>query len=148
MKLALITGGAGFIGSHLSQKLLAEGGRVRVLDSLDPFYDPALKRRNLEMLQELGGDRFEFLEGDLRDEDACKRAVAGVDVVVHLAALAGVRPSLQDPVRYMDVNVRGTQILLQQIHDPKVRFVFGSSSSVYGGNKGCATPGTTCTATR
>tara|TARA_R110002073_G_scaffold252312_1_gene414881 strand:+ start:1198 stop:2163 length:966 start_codon:yes stop_codon:yes gene_type:complete len=135
MKLALITGGAGFIGSHLSQKLLAEGGRVRVLDSLDPFYDPALKRRNLEMLQELGGDRFEFLEGDLRDEDACKRAVAGVDVVVHLAALAGVRPSLQDPVRYMDVNVRGTQILLQQIHDPKVRFVFGSSSSVYGGNK-------------
>lgn len=135
MTLALITGGAGFIGSHLAQKLLTEGGRVRVLDSLDPFYDPALKRRNLEMLQELGGDRFEFVEGDLRDEAACKRAVEGVECVVHLAALAGVRPSLQDPVRYMDVNVRGTQILLQQITDKNVRFVFGSSSSVYGGNK-------------
>lgn len=135
MTLALITGGAGFIGSHLSHKLLSEGMRVRVLDSLDPFYDPALKRRNLEMLQELGGDRFEFLEGDLRDEHACQRAVQGIDCVVHLAALAGVRPSLQDPVRYMDVNVRGTQILLQQITDKNVRVVFGSSSSVYGGNK-------------
>lgn len=135
MTLVLITGGAGFIGSHLSQKLLSEGMQVRVLDSLDPFYDPALKRRHLEMLQELGGDRFEFLEGDLRDEQACKRAVQDVDCVVHLAALAGVRPSLQDPVRYMDVNVRGTQVLLQQITDKNVRVVFGSSSSVYGGNK-------------
>jgi UDP-glucuronate 4-epimerase len=135
MTLALITGGAGFIGSHLSQKLLSEGQRVRVLDSLDPFYDPALKQRNLETLRQLGGDRFEFLEGDLLDGDACKRAVQGVDCVVHLAALAGVRPSLQDPVRYMDVNVKGTQILLQQITDKNVRFVFGSSSSVYGGNK-------------
>jgi UDP-glucuronate 4-epimerase len=135
MTLALITGGAGFIGSHLAQKLLSEGWHVRVLDSLDPFYDPALKVRNLETLRELGGDRFEFLEGDLLDGDACKRAVRGVDCVVHLAALAGVRPSLQDPVRYMDINVKGTQILLQQITDKNVRFVFGSSSSVYGGNK-------------
>lgn len=135
MTLALITGGAGFIGSHLAHKLLAEGGRVRVLDSLDPFYDPALKRRNLKGLAELGRDRFEFVEGDIRDAKACKRAVAGAGVVVHLAALAGVRPSLQDPVRYMDVNVVGTQTLLQQIEDPETRFVFGGSSSVYGGNK-------------
>lgn len=135
MTLALITGGAGFIGSHLAHKLLLEGERVRVLDSLDPFYDPALKHRNLEELSRVGGDRFEFLEGDLRDVEACKRAVAGVDCVVHLAALAGVRPSLQDPARYMDVNVTGTQRLLEQISDPSVRFVFGSSSSVYGGNK-------------
>lgn len=135
MTLALITGGAGFIGSHLAHKLLAEGGRVRVLDSLDPFYDPALKRRNLEGLAELGGDRFEFVKGDIRDAQAGKRAVAGANTVVHLAALAGVRPSLQDPVRYMDVNVAGTQALLQQIEDPETRFVFGSSSSVYGGNK-------------
>ena len=82
MTLALITGGAGFIGSHLAHKLLLEGERVRVLDSLAPFYDPALKHRNLEELSRVGGDRFEFLEGDLRDVEACKRAVAGVDCVV------------------------------------------------------------------
>jgi len=135
MTLALITGGAGFIGSHLVHRLLGEGRRVRVLDSLDPFYDPGLKRRNLEELSDLGGDRFEFLEGDLRDVAACKQAVEGASCVVHLAALAGVRPSLQDPARYMDVNVTGTQRLLEAITDPSVRFVFGSSSSVYGGNK-------------
>ncbi|MCB9878700.1 MAG: SDR family NAD(P)-dependent oxidoreductase [Planctomycetes bacterium] len=134
MTLVTITGGAGFIGSHLAQRLLGEGSTVRVLDSLDPFYDPALKRRNLAELAAAGGDRFEFLEGDLRDAAACRAAVDGADAVVHLAALAGVRPSLRDPVRYMDVNVTGTQLLLQQIESPQTRFVFGSSSSVYGGN--------------
>ena len=135
MNQVTITGGAGFIGSHLAQRLLGEGLRVRVLDNLDPFYDPAIKHRNLELLSTQGGDRFSFLEGDLRDSDACRRSVDGADVVVHLAALAGVRPSLNDPARYMDVNVRGTQMLLNEITDPATRFVFGSSSSVYGGNK-------------
>jgi len=135
MQQVLITGGAGFIGSHLARRLLAEGARVRVLDNLDPFYDPALKRRSLKELAASGGERFTFQEGDLRDAEACRAAVEGADVVVHLAALAGVRPSLQDPARYMDVNVKGTQILLNQIEDPDVRVVFGSSSSVYGGNK-------------
>ena len=133
MRSVLITGGAGFIGSHLGQRLLAAGDRVRVLDSLDPFYDVALKRRNLDDLTAAGDGRFEFLQGDIRDAGACRRAVAGVDTVVHLAALAGVRPSIQDPIRYMDVNVTGTQRLLQEV--PKgVPVVFGSSSSVYGGN--------------
>ena len=135
MKNVLITGGAGFIGSHLAERLLAEGLHVRVLDNLDPFYAPALKHRHLDLLREAGGARFSFLEGDLRDAASCRAAVAGADVVVHLAALAGVRPSLEDPVRYMDVNVRGTQLLLEQIEEPSVRVVFGSSSSVYGGNK-------------
>lgn len=135
MTRVLITGGAGFIGSHLAQRLLSEGSSVRVLDSLDPFYDPAIKHRNLDLLREAGGDRFAFLEGDLRDAATCRQAIEGCDTIVHLAALAGVRPSLQDPVRYMDVNVTGTQLLLNQIQDPSVRFVFGSSSSVYGGNK-------------
>ncbi len=134
MRSVLITGGAGFIGSHLGQRLLAAGDRVRVLDSLDPFYDVALKRRNLDDLTAAGDGRFEFLQGDIRDAGACRRAVAGVDTVVHLAALAGVRPSIQDPVRYMDVNVTGTQVLLQQIENRTTRVVFGSSSSVYGGN--------------
>lgn len=132
--LVLITGGAGFIGSHLAERLLHEGQTVRVLDNLDPFYDPELKRRNLAKLAERGGARFTFLEGDLRDPAACRAAVAGCSAVVHLAALAGVRPSIQDPVRYMDVNVTGTQVLLQQLADREVHFVFGSSSSVYGGN--------------
>ena len=135
MKNVLITGGAGFIGSHLAQRVLVEGLHVKVLDNLDPYYAPELKLRNLELLRDVGGSRFAFVEGDLRDVGSCREAVAGVDVVVHLAALAGVRPSLQDPVRYMDVNVRGTQLLLEQIDDPSVRFVFGSSSSVYGGNE-------------
>ncbi|MBL9079027.1 MAG: SDR family NAD(P)-dependent oxidoreductase [Planctomycetes bacterium] len=135
MRSVLITGGAGFIGSHLGQRLLAAGDRVRVLDNLDPFYDVAAKRRNLDELAAAGRDRFTFVEGDIRDDAANRAALAGADVVVHLAALAGVRPSIQDPVRYMDVNVTGTQRLLQQIEDRAVRFVFGSSSSVYGGNQ-------------
>jgi UDP-glucuronate 4-epimerase len=130
----LITGGAGFIGSHLGSRLLQAGRRVRVLDNLDPFYDVAKKRRNLADLAALGQGRFELVEGDIRDKDTCRRAMRDVDVVVHLAALAGVRPSIQDPVRYMDVNVTGTQVLLQQIDSKDTVFVFGSSSSVYGGN--------------
>lgn len=134
METFLITGGAGFIGSHLGSRLLQAGVRVRVLDNLDPFYDPALKRRNLGELAAVGGSAFEFLEGDLRDAEACREAVRGCDAVVHLAALAGVRPSIQDPVRYCEVNVTGTQVLLQAIDSRTVPFVFGSSSSVYGGN--------------
>ena len=129
----LVTGGAGFIGSHVAGALLRRGDRVRVLDNLDPFYDVALKRRNLEQLRAQRG-AFEFQLGDLRDAGACARACAGADQVVHLAARAGVRPSIADPVRYMDVNVSGTQRLLQHV-GPGVPFVFGSSSSVYGGNR-------------
>lgn len=134
MSLVLITGGAGFIGSHLAVRLLGAGHDVRVLDSLDPFYDVGIKRANLELAAAVGGARFTFQQGDLRDRDACRRAVAGAQIVVHLAALAGVRPSIEDPVRYMDVNVTGTQMLLEQIDDRDTAVVFGSSSSVYGGN--------------
>jgi UDP-glucuronate 4-epimerase len=134
VSLVLITGGAGFIGSHLAVRLLGAGHDVRVLDSLDPFYDVGIKRANLELAAAAGGPRFTFQQGDLRDRDACRRAVAGAQIVVHLAALAGVRPSIQDPVRYMDVNVTGTQMLLEQIDDRDTALVFGSSSSVYGGN--------------
>ena len=133
--LVLVTGGAGFIGAHVAARLLARGSAVRVLDNLDPYYDAALKRRNLERLTAAGGQRFECVEGDLRDPAACARAAEGAAAVIHLAALAGVRPSILDPVRYMDVNVTGTQVLLQSLHDrPRVPIVFGSSSSVYGGN--------------
>ncbi|MCA8956734.1 MAG: SDR family NAD(P)-dependent oxidoreductase [Planctomycetes bacterium] len=138
MRRVLITGGAGFIGTHLATRLLDAGDSVVVLDCFDPFYDPAIKRRNVAGLRARGGDRFELLEGDIREPEACRAAVEDVDGVMHLAALAGVRPSLEDPVRYMDVNVRGTQVLLNAVRDAAarkpIRFLFGSSSSVYGGN--------------
>lgn len=130
----LVTGGAGFIGSHLSQALLARGDEVTILDNLNDYYDPALKRGNLE---ELGSD-VEFVEGDIRDE----KLIAGLfergrfDKVVHLAAMAGVRPSLENPLLYEDVNVRGTLVLLQEIvKRGGVPLVFASSSSVYGSNE-------------
>ena len=135
MSVILVTGGAGFVGHHVAAALLARGDTVRVLDNLDPFYDPALKRHNLERLEAAAGGRLEFVEGDLRDPDACRRAAAGIDATVHLAALAGVRPSILDPARYLDVNVVGTQRLLDALAETKGRpLVFGSSSSVYGGN--------------
>lgn len=132
MARILVTGGAGFIGSHLGERLLARGDSVLAIDNLDPFYDPQRKRENLELLRKVGGARFAFAEADIRDARACREALRSIDGVVHLAALAGVRPSIADPVRYMDVNVTGTQILLQQIDSASTPFVFGSSSSVYG----------------
>ena len=129
----LITGGAGFIGSQVAAALLQQRRPVRILDSLDPFYDVTIKRRNVESLRERFAE-VEFHHGDIRDDRACARACSGVGGVIHLAALAGVRPSIQDPVRYMDVNVTGTQRLLRHVASG-VPFVFGSSSSIYGGNE-------------
>ncbi len=135
MSHILLTGGAGFIGSHLAHALLARGDSVAVLDNLDPFYDVEIKRRNLAMLEDAGGESFSFREGDIRDAKTCEECVENVDGVIHLAALAGVRPSIEDPVRYMEVNVAGTQSLLEALRGhPGVPFVFGSSSSVYGGS--------------
>ena len=134
----LVTGGAGFIGGHVVERLLAAERSVRVLDNLDPYYDPAIKRRTLEHLRARGGSRFEFTEGDIRDPETCARALADVGVVIHLAALAGVRPSIAEPVRFADVNVTGTQVLLDVLAHTApghARLVFASSSSVYGGNR-------------
>ena len=133
MARILVTGGAGFIGSHLVEKLLARGDEVVVIDNFNDFYDPAIKRQNAA---ELTG--AEIVEADIRDEAAVAKIFAGkkLDVVVHLAAMAGVRPSLLDPLHYQDVNIRGTLILLEQIRKSEgTRFVFASSSSVYGANE-------------
>jgi len=130
---ALVTGGAGFIGSHLVDRLLSEGGwHVTVLDSFDPFYDPALKERNVA--PHLDRDDYRLVRADLRDPDALARSLpGGYDVIVHLAARAGVRPSLEDPVGYQQVNVMGTQHLLELAKRWGTKqFVFASSSSVYG----------------
>ena len=136
----LVTGGAGFIGSHLTRRLLARGNRVTVLDDFNDFYDPARKRENVAPLLEDEEFRedYRLVEGDIRDAELVDRLFAegGFDAVVHLAARAGVRPSLSEPILYEDVNCIGTLRLLEAArrHGPKT-FLFGSSSSVYGINE-------------
>ena len=130
MARILVTGGAGFIGSHVCEALLARGDELVVLDDFDDFYDPALKRRNAALLT---GARI--VEGDIRDRKLLAQLFAEgrFDAVIHLAARAGVRPSLVDPLLYEDVNVRGTLALLEELKTrPRTRWVFASSSSVYG----------------
>ena len=135
MSKILVTGGAGFIGSHVCERLLARGDAVVVLDNFNDFYDPAIKRENAKQVSAAGG---ELVEGDLRDAELIASLFEqhGFDGVIHLAAMAGVRPSLQDPLHYQDVNVRGTMILLEELRKrPETRFVCASSSSVYGKNE-------------
>jgi UDP-glucuronate 4-epimerase len=132
VRTILVTGGAGFLGSHLAEALLERGDEVAVLDNFDPFYDPSFKRENVSPF--LSHPRFRLWEGDLRDGEGVGEFVEAVrpDAVVHLAALAGVRPSIEDPARYADVNVVGTVRLLEALRGRPVPLVFGSSSSVYG----------------
>jgi UDP-glucuronate 4-epimerase len=129
----LVTGGCGFIGSNLCQRLLDRGERVVCVDNFDPFYDPAFKRRTAEALGRSPG--FRLVEADIRDVEGLAAALAGeqIGVVVHLAARAGVRPSIEGPLLYTQVNVEGTVAMLELARRLGVRsFVFGSSSSVYG----------------
>lgn len=131
---ALVTGGAGFIGSHLVDRLLAEGWRVTVVDNFDPFYDPAIKERNVA--EHLRNQRYTLYRLDIRDLEGLRRKLTDTyDVIVHLAAKAGVRPSIQDPVTYQEVNVAGTQNVLEFAKERGIKqFVFASSASVYGVN--------------
>ncbi len=132
---ALVTGAAGFIGSHLAEHLLHQGWRVIGLDNFCDFYDPATKRRNLE--HAATNDRFTLLQADIRDRQAVFNAFVThqPQTVIHLAAMAGVRPSIENPLLYTQVNLDGTVNLLDAAvaHDCQ-RFIFGSSSSVYGNN--------------
>lgn len=131
---ALVTGGAGFIGSHLVDRLLAEGWRVTVVDNFDPFYDTAIKKRNVA--EHLGNGRYTLHRLDIRELAGLRRELTDTyDVIVHLAAKAGVRPSIEDPVTYQEVNVTGTQNMLEFARERGIKqFVFASSSSVYGVN--------------
>jgi len=129
----LVTGAAGFIGSTLVDRLLAEDREVVGLDCFDPFYPESAKLRNLAGALDHRG--FRLVRGDVRDREAVGRACAGGEVsgVVHLAALAGVRPSLERPAEYADVNVRGTAVVLEAVaRRGRPQVVFASSSSVYG----------------
>jgi UDP-glucuronate 4-epimerase len=131
----LVTGGAGFIGSHLTGRLLARGHRVVVLDDFNDFYDPALKRANVGAFE--GHEGFRLVEGDIRDRDLVFRTFAegAFEGVLHLAARAGVRPSLFQPVLYEEVNCVATLHLLEAaVAHGRPVFLFASSSSVYGIN--------------
>lgn len=129
----VVTGAAGFIGSHTTERLIAAGHRVTALDSFDSYlYASDRKRANAVALATLPG--FSLIEGSICDRDAVARAITpDVDVVLHLAALAGVRPSLAEPLRYLDTNIVGTGVILERMRALGLqRLVFGSSSSVYG----------------
>lgn len=152
----LVTGGAGFIGSHLCEALLRRNYNVFCLDNFNDFYDPVVKRRNLKEclenqrlfsgLSDKNGKQlnhedlkgFTLLEGDIRDAPFLKKVFSRYrfDVVFHLAAMAGVRPSIRNPLLYYEVNVTGTLNLLERCRAENVRkIIFASSSSVYGNNK-------------
>ncbi|HEY0057352.1 MAG TPA: GDP-mannose 4,6-dehydratase [Pedobacter sp.] len=132
MKHILVTGGAGFIGSNLVAKLL-ETYQVTTIDNFDDFYSREQKESNLKPF--LNYENFTFIEGDIRKTEDLEKA-KNVDVIIHLAAKAGVRPSIKNPILYQDVNVGGTQTLLEFAKTQNIKqFVFASSSSVYGINE-------------
>ena len=137
MKSILITGGAGFIGSHLVDRLMSEGDwRITVVDDFNDFYDSAIKRANIE--QHIANANFKLVEVDIRDFYSLAEVFneGRFDCVVHLAARAGVRPSLTEPRLYVETNINGTMNLLELAREHDIQqFVFGSSSSVYGENK-------------
>jgi UDP-glucuronate 4-epimerase len=132
----LVTGSAGFIGSHTVEQLLARGNSVVGLDNLNDYYDPARKRKNVEEVKASAPDpsRYEFIQGDIRDRSLVRNLLqTGFDAVVHLAAMAGVRVSVDDPWLYYDVNLGGTLNLLDAAREfGKPNFVFASTSSAYG----------------
>ena len=135
-KTFLVTGGAGFIGSHLVDHLLSSGAEhVTVVDDFNDFYDPQIKHSNIAAHK--GDTSYRLVEADIRNRAALEKVFAGqrFDCIVHLAARAGVRPSLSEPELYAETNINGTLNLLELARENNIRqFVFGSSSSVYGIN--------------
>lgn len=130
----LVTGGAGFIGSHVCRRLLSEGQTVTLIDDFNDYYDPAIKRANVAALN----GNVKVVEGDIRDRDRIQSLFAEgkFETVIHIAARAGVRPSVKDPQLYIDTNITGTHHLLEASRQHGAeRFVFASSSSVYGLSK-------------
>ena len=136
MKTYFITGGAGFIGSSLSKKLLEEGNKVVTIDNFCNFYNPKIKENNIKEFE--GKENYKIYRADIRDRQAIKQIFDEnqIDIVMHLAAMAGVRPSIENPVLYQEVNCMGTQNILEEMkaHDIK-NLVMASSSSVYGNCK-------------
>ena len=143
MKTYVVTGGAGFIGSHVTEALLKQGHKVIIIDHMNDFYDPAVKEKNLQEIKvwcKKNGSEGQLLfkKADIRDEVQLQAIFAGADIaaIIHLAAYAGVRPSIENPKLYYDVNVMGTLNVLEIARENGVKkVVFASSSSVYGNTK-------------
>ena len=136
METYLITGGAGFIGSSLADDLLKEGKKVVVIDNFCDFYDPSIKEDNIK--EALNNPNYKLYRGDIRDKEILDKIFSEnkIDVVVHLAAMAGVRPSIENPILYQEVNCMGTQNILEAMKKNHVdKLVMASSSSVYGNTK-------------
>lgn len=132
-KTVLVTGAAGFIGSHLSERLVQLNYLVIGLDNFDEFYSPDIKWKNIKALTK--AENFQLIQGDIRDTDVLRDIFQkhDIDIVTHLAARAGVRPSIDKPLEYLDVNINGTLCLLEASRKYNIdRFLFASSSSVYG----------------
>jgi len=132
----VVTGGAGFIGSHLCEKLIDSGSKIICVDNFDNFYNPAIKENNLSGV--IGGNYFKLYRSDITSLPQMEKIFSenSIDMVIHLAARAGVRPSIQNPLLYERVNILGTMNLLECCKKYKIlKFIFASSSSVYGGNK-------------
>ncbi len=132
----LITGGAGFIGSHCCEKLLSLGHQVACIDNFSDFYDPEIKKVNISHIVNHPG--FKLYQLDIRDRQSLDEVFSNnsIDLVIHLAAMAGVRPSIENPDLYFDVNLKGTMNLLEKMKQYKInKHIFASSSSVYGNNK-------------
>jgi nucleoside-diphosphate-sugar epimerase len=130
-----VTGGAGFIGSHLCRRLLGDGHRVTAIDNFDPFYPRAIKEEGID---DFPRERFTLIETDICNTDTILQALHArdVDAIIHLAARAGVRPSIEAPMAYEQTNVGGTQSMLEVAQQLDIdTFIFGSSSSVYGNNE-------------
>lgn len=129
----LLTGAAGFIGFHTAQVLLARGDTVVGLDNMNSYYDPTLKEARLKILKE--HKNFTFTKGDILDRPTVAKAMNGVDRVIHLAALAGVRYAFEHPDEYIDINIRGFFHVIDEVRKQKIPgLIYASSSSVYGGN--------------
>jgi len=138
MKNILVTGGAGFIGSNLCESLLDQGYSIICFDNFDSFYDPNIKIKNVEEIKKKFLHRFEIIPGDIRNLEQIKETFKrnNISLVIHLAAMAGVRPSIKNPLIYHDVNIRGTLVLLEACKEFGIKdFIFASSSSVYGENQ-------------
>lgn len=144
MKNILVTGGAGFIGSHLVDYLLDSGDKVIIIDNFNNYYDPKIKERNINEIKahkerlELDDSYLKIYKGDIRNKQLVKKVFDEnkIDIVVHLAAMAGVRPSIKMPEYYYDVNITGTLNLLEACREKEItKFIFASSSSVYGNNE-------------
>lgn len=143
MSTILVTGGAGFIGSSLCEDLLKKNNKVLIIDNFNNYYNPIIKENNIEEIiktckvNNIDLENLKVFRGDIRDKEFLEEVfLNNIDSIVHLAAMAGVRPSIKDPELYYDVNITGTLNLLEKCREKNIRnFIFASSSSVYGNNK-------------